>query len=140
MAVKRPRIYADDLMKAFIGFFFELVFICAIPQNKVPGIVGLNHPERASLTHCLLFMRYVTENEFLNIPTISPHQRARVPPYLQALLWYPAWSVMYLAARGNVPIRGRGTPKLRAENEPRSGSNPGAVGQRYPPCHPRLRS
>lgn len=53
------------------------------------GIVGLSHPQRASLSHCILFMRYVMENEFLNIPTIAPHQRAVVPPNLQAVLcWY----------------------------------------------------
>lgn len=81
---------ASDICRQFneslYWLLFELVFICAIPQNKVTGIVGLSHPKRASLTHCLLFMRYVMENEFLNIPTITPHQKARVPPYLQAVL------------------------------------------------------
>lgn len=72
---------ASDIRRQFneslYWLLFELVFICAIPRNKVTGIVGLSHPERASLTHCLLFMRYVMENEFLNIPTITPHQRVR---------------------------------------------------------------
>lgn len=89
------------LNESLYWLLFELVFIWAIPQNKVTEIVGLNHPQCASLTHCLLFMRYMMENELLNIPTVTPQQRDRVPPYLQSsvsLLCYPARSVICLAA------------------------------------------
>lgn len=106
---------ASDIRRQFneslYWLLFELVFICAVPRNKVTGIVGLSHPERASLTHCLLFMRYVMENEFLNIPTITPHQRVRGAAWFASsivllyyvtlccvVLCYPAWSVMYYSA------------------------------------------